>query len=196
MSWYAVQPWRTDIVARCSRVVQTPANIAKPPALQALKFRNVYRTTHHRCKLYSQKRMMTGTDTPVAAPVSPSQTEVGVDPPSDQQDTIFGKIARGEIPAKFVYQDEHCVVIDDISPQAPVHFLVLPRKPIQRLAHCQVSDIPLLGHLLYIAKQVAETRHLDSGYRVVINDGKDGCQSVYHLHIHVLGQRTLGWPPG
>ncbi|XP_046570821.1 adenosine 5'-monophosphoramidase HINT1-like [Haliotis rubra] len=111
-------------------------------------------------------------------------------------DTIFGKIIRGEIPTTFLHKDDVCVVFNDISAQAPVHFLVVPVKPIVRLAEAEDSDKEILGHLLLVAKKVAADQGLTEGYRVIINDGQHGGQSVYHLHVHVLGQRQLGWPPG
>jgi len=110
--------------------------------------------------------------------------------PSD--DTIFGKIVRKEIPSKFVYEDDQCVAIDDISPVAPVHFLVIPKKPIQQLSTSDDSDEQLLGHLLVVARKVAVQKGISSsGYRTVINDGKQGCQSVYHLHVHVIQMALL-----
>nr|ABW04620.1 histidine triad nucleotide binding protein [Haliotis diversicolor supertexta] len=111
-------------------------------------------------------------------------------------DTIFGKIIREEIPTKFLYKDEVCVVFNDINAQAPVHFLVVPVKPIVRLADAEDADKEILGHLLLVAKKMAAELGLSEGYRVVINDGPDGGQSVYHLHVHVLGKRQLEWPPG
>lgn len=111
------------------------------------------------------------------------------------EDTIFGKILRGEIPCKFIYEDDLCVAFNDISPQAPVHFLVIPRKAISQLSAAQPEDASLLGHLMVVAKKVAEQQGLAEGFRVVINNGKHGCQSVYHLHLHVIGGRQLGWSP-
>ncbi|XP_022191516.2 histidine triad nucleotide-binding protein 1 [Nilaparvata lugens] len=111
-------------------------------------------------------------------------------------DTIFGKILRKEIPCSFIYEDDKCVAFNDVSPQAPVHFLVIPRKPIDMLASATEEDSALLGHLLFTANKVAAKVGLADGYRVVINNGKDGAQSVYHLHIHVLGGRQMQWPPG
>jgi histidine triad (HIT) family protein len=112
-------------------------------------------------------------------------------------DTIFGKIVRGEIPTNFIHEDDQCVAFHDISPQAPVHFLVIPKRPIQTLSATEDSDELLLGHLLIVARRVASNLGLDgSGYRVIINNGRDGGQAVYHLHIHVLAGRQLGWPPG
>jgi histidine triad (HIT) family protein len=112
------------------------------------------------------------------------------------QDTIFGKIIRREIPADIVYEDDLALAFKDVQPQAPVHILVIPKKPIVKLADVQESDRDLLGHLLLTAKRVAEEAGLTNGYRVVINTDSDGGQSVYHLHLHILGGRHMTWPPG
>eukprot|EP00105_Crassostrea_gigas_P013130 XP_011429343.1 PREDICTED: histidine triad nucleotide-binding protein 1 [Crassostrea gigas] len=111
-------------------------------------------------------------------------------------DTIFGKIARKEIPCEFIYEDDQCVAFNDLSPQAPVHFLVIPKKPISRLSEAEDADEQLLGHLVLAAKKVAKQQGLNDGYRLVINDGPMGGQSVYHIHIHVMSGRQMGWPPG
>jgi histidine triad (HIT) family protein len=112
-------------------------------------------------------------------------------------DTIFGKIARGEIPADLVYEDEHALAFRDLAPQAPSHILVIPRKPIQSLAHASDEDAALLGHLMRVCARVAQAEGLaEDGYRVVTNIGEHGGQSVLHLHLHVLGGRSLQWPPG
>ncbi|XP_022245793.1 uncharacterized HIT-like protein Synpcc7942_1390 isoform X2 [Limulus polyphemus] len=110
--------------------------------------------------------------------------------------TIFSKIIEKEIPADILYEDDHCIAFRDVSPQAPCHFLVVPRKPISMLDEAEEEDCKLLGHLILTAKKVAFQEKLNKGYRVVINNGKQGCQSVYHLHIHVVGGRQLKWPPG
>ena len=110
-------------------------------------------------------------------------------------DTIFGKILSGEVPAKRVYQDDRAVAFHDVSPQAPTHLLVIPRKPIERLATAEDSDAALLGHLLVVARRVAAEAGLED-YRLVINNGVGAGQTVFHLHIHVLGGRAMGWPPG
>lgn len=110
--------------------------------------------------------------------------------------TLFTKIIDGEIDADFVHQDEHCVVIRDINPQAPVHVLVIPRKPLVGVQGAGNGDQTLLGHLLLVARDVAVREGLDSGYRLVINAGADAAQSVPHLHVHLLGGRRLTWPPG
>lgn len=112
-------------------------------------------------------------------------------------DTIFGKIIRKEIPARIVYEDEFCIAFHDVAPQAPVHVLVIPKKPIVSLEQLEASDATLLGHLWLTIQQVARQLNVaESGYRVVVNCGKDGGQSVDHLHFHILGGRSLKWPPG
>lgn len=111
-------------------------------------------------------------------------------------DTIFQKIIRREIPADIVYEDDLSLAFRDISPQAPVHLLVIPKKPIPMLEQATPDDQSLLGHLLLVAQQVALQEGLQNGYRVVINNGQDGGQTVYHLHLHVLGDRPMEWPPG
>ncbi|VXD22854.1 purine nucleoside phosphoramidase [Planktothrix serta PCC 8927] len=111
-------------------------------------------------------------------------------------DTIFSKIIRREIPADIVYEDDLCLAFRDIAPQAPVHILVIPKKPIPKLADTTSEDHALMGHLLLKVKQVAEEAGLENGYRVVINTGVDGGQTVDHLHLHILGGRSMEWPPG
>ena len=110
--------------------------------------------------------------------------------------TIFQRIIDKEIPAKIVFEDELCLAFHDVAPQAPTHVLVIPKKPLTNLAAAQAEDAALLGHLLLVAKQVAEQLGLLDGYRTVINCGPDGGQSVDHLHIHLLGGRNMHWPPG
>ena len=111
--------------------------------------------------------------------------------------TIFGKIARGEIPADLVYEDQDLVVFRDISPQAPVHLLIIPRKPIPSLNDAGPEDAELLGKLLLAAARVArEAGIAERGYRTVINCNAAAGQTVFHLHLHVLGGRPLQWPPG
>lgn len=111
-------------------------------------------------------------------------------------DTIFAKIVRREIPADIVYEDDLVFAFRDIAPQAPVHILVIPKKPIPKLADASPEDAELLGHLLLIIKQIAAEEKLDNGYRVVVNNGPDGGQTVDHLHFHILGGRQMQWPPG
>lgn len=112
------------------------------------------------------------------------------------QDTIFGKIIRREIPADIVYEDDLALAFRDVNPQAPVHILVIPKKPIRALSDAQTEDTELLGHLLQTVKKVVENEKLTNGYRVVINTGADGGQTVFHMHLHILSGRPLGWPPG
>ena len=110
--------------------------------------------------------------------------------------TIFQRIIEKEIPAAIVHEDDHCLAFHDVAPQAPTHVLVIPKKEIPNLATATADDQTLLGHLLLTAHNVAKQLGLTNGYRVVINCGQDGGQSVDHLHIHVLGGRSMHWPPG
>ena len=110
-------------------------------------------------------------------------------------ETIFSKIINKEIPADIVYEDEKCIAFNDISPQAPIHILVIPRKEIPKLSESQEDDRDLLGHLMLSATQIAKKLNLDD-YRLVINNGADAGQTVFHLHIHILAGRPFGWPPG
>ena len=115
--------------------------------------------------------------------------------PRMASDTLFAKIARGEIPADIVYEDDLALAFRDINPQAPTHLLVIPRKAIARLSCAEDSDAKLLGHLMGVARKVAAQEGL-TDFRVVVNDGAGAGQTVFHLHLHVLGGRPLGWPPG
>ncbi|MFT3782834.1 MAG: histidine triad nucleotide-binding protein [Nibricoccus sp.] len=110
--------------------------------------------------------------------------------------TIFQKIIDREIPAKIEYEDEHCIVIHDIQPQAPVHLLIIPKKVIARVEAAAVTDQEALGHLILTAGVVAKKLNLAKGFRLVINNGPDACESVPHLHVHLLAKRQLNWPPG
>jgi len=111
--------------------------------------------------------------------------------------TLFSKIINREIPARIIYEDAQCVAFHDVHPQAPTHFLVVPKKEIARIGESTPADEPLLGHLLFVAQSVAKEQGLgESGYRLVINNGPDGGETVPHLHVHVLGRRPMGWPPG
>lgn len=111
--------------------------------------------------------------------------------------TLFEKIIAREIPAQVVYEDDRVFAFRDIQPQAPVHVLIIPKKPIPRIAAAAEADKDLLGHLLLQARSIAEKLGLsETGYRLVINNGPDGGESVPHLHCHLLGGRALGWPPG
>lgn len=111
--------------------------------------------------------------------------------------TLFEKIIAGQIPADIVYEDDHCVAFRDINPQAPVHVLVVPRKPVVNVASADDDDTELLGRVLQAAKKVAQQEGIaESGYRLILNNGTHGGQTVFHLHCHVLGGRALSWPPG
>ena len=111
--------------------------------------------------------------------------------------TLFEKIAAREIPAAIIYEDDSVFAFRDIHPQAPAHILIVPKKPIPRIAEAGADDQKLLGHLLLKAAQVAAKLGLDkTGFRLVINNGSDGGETVPHLHCHILGGRPLAWPPG
>ncbi len=113
-----------------------------------------------------------------------------------EADCLFCKIVAGTIQVKRLYEDDRCLVLADINPQAPVHLLVIPKAHIASLARTTDEDCALLGHLMVAAVQVARTERLSAGYRVVINTDDDGGQTVQHLHLHLLGGRRMGWPPG
>ena len=112
-----------------------------------------------------------------------------------EKNCLFCKIIGGDIPGDFVYQDENCVVIRDVNPQAPMHALVIPREHIESLDDASQRDESLLGHLLRVGARVANEQGHDS-YRTVINTGAGAGQSVFHLHVHILGGRGMSWPPG
>ncbi|MCX7414218.1 MAG: histidine triad nucleotide-binding protein [Planctomycetia bacterium] len=111
-------------------------------------------------------------------------------------DTIFSKIIARRIPARIEYEDDLCLAFHDVAPQAPTHVLVIPKQPIPSLADLTDADEPLVGHLIGVATKLAVKLGLGNGYRLVVNCGRDGGQSVDHLHVHLLGGRSLGWPPG
>ncbi|MBW8782025.1 MAG: histidine triad nucleotide-binding protein [Verrucomicrobia bacterium] len=110
--------------------------------------------------------------------------------------TIFQRIIDREIPAKIEHEDEHCIVIHDVQPQAPVHLLIIPKQVIARIGEASPDDQTTLGHLLLVAGIVAKKLGLPRGFRLVINQGPDACESVPHLHIHLLAKRQMTWPPG
>jgi histidine triad (HIT) family protein len=115
--------------------------------------------------------------------------------PETMPETVFSKIIKREIPAAIIYEDDLALAFRDVNPQAPVHFLVIPKKPLINLADAQDEDQALLGHLLLVANKVAALEGL-KGFRLVTNNGAEAGQTVFHLHIHVLGGRSLNWPPG
>jgi histidine triad (HIT) family protein len=114
----------------------------------------------------------------------------------DLNDCLFCKIARKEIPADIVYEDDDVLAFRDIRPQAPVHVLVIPKRHIATLADLTQEDKDVMGHVTLVASRLARDLGVSEGYRVVINCGKDAGQSVFHIHMHLLGGRSLGWPPG
>jgi histidine triad (HIT) family protein len=111
-------------------------------------------------------------------------------------DCLFCKIAAGEIPVKRVYEDDVCLCFPDINPQAPTHLLIIPKRHVASHAHTEAEDAQLLGHMMAQVAEIARTQGLGNGYRVVMNTGRDGGQTVDHLHLHLLGGRHMGWPPG
>jgi histidine triad (HIT) family protein len=111
-------------------------------------------------------------------------------------DTVFGKILRREIPATFVYEDDDCAAFKDVSPRAPVHILVVPKKPIKNLADATEADAALLGRLMLVAAKVARDAGCGDAFRLVANTGEGAGQTVFHLHLHVMGGRAMTWPPG
>ncbi len=112
-------------------------------------------------------------------------------------DCLFCKIAAKAIPAKLVHEDDQAVAFDDINPQAPVHTLVIPRKHVASMAELNEADAGLLGHLLLVGNQIAKQKGIaEGGYRLVVNTGRNGGQTVFHLHLHLLGGRPMHWPPG
>ena len=110
--------------------------------------------------------------------------------------TLFEKIIAREIPAQIEYEDAKCIVIHDIDPQAPVHILVVPKEVIPRISESSSFRSDILGHLLQVAAKIAKQLNLKKGFRLIINNGEDGGETVPHLHIHLLGGRKLEWPPG
>ena len=111
-------------------------------------------------------------------------------------ETLFTKIINREISADIVYEDDLCLAFNDINPQAPTHILIIPKKPIQKLADSVDEDQDLLGHLLLKAKDIANNLEIGNSYRLVINNGESAGQTVFHLHVHLLAGRAFSWPPG
>ena len=109
---------------------------------------------------------------------------------------IFTQIIQRKIPANIRYEDDLCIAFDDINPQSPVHVLLIPKKMIAGHNHVETKDLTLMGHLIIKAKEIAQKMGLNQGWRLVINEGKEGAQTVPHLHIHILGGRAMKWPPG
>jgi len=137
------------------------------------------------------KKMSSEVDAAAAA----ASTDPAINPNAP---TFFDKIVSKEIPAAIIHEDELCLAFRDINPQGPVHFLVIPKNKdgLNKLSSAEPRHKELLGHLLYTAAEVARKEGLAEGFRTVINDGVNGAQSVYHLHVHVIGGRQMAWPPG
>ena len=139
---------------------------------------------------------MSQTTDEVAASLASASSDPAINPNAP---TFFDKIVSKDIPANIIYEDERCLAFRDINPQGPVHFLVIPKNKdgLNRLSNAREEHKDLLGHLMYTAQKVARDEGLAAGgFRLVVNDGADGAQSVYHLHIHVIGGRQMKWPPG
>ena len=111
-------------------------------------------------------------------------------------DTVFGKIIAGEIPADVVYEDDLCLAFRDVNPKAPTHILLIPKKSIAQLSEAEQEDQSLLGHLMLTAGKIAEDEGFGHAFRLVVNNGADAGQTVFHLHLHIIAGRRLGWPPG
>ncbi len=110
--------------------------------------------------------------------------------------SIFTKILDGEIPGDILFEDEVCFAIKDINPQAPIHILIIPKKLVEKVSDAEPDDKEMLGHLLLVSKTIANKQGLDDNYRLIINNGAKAGQSVFHIHVHLLGGRSLNWPPG
>lgn len=139
---------------------------------------------------------MSSSSSEVDAATAAASTDPAVNPNAP---TFFDKLVSKEIPSKIIYEDDLCQAFRDINPQGPVHFLVIPKNKdgLNRLSNAREDQKGLLGHLMYTAQLVARQEGLvPGGFRLVINDGPDGAQSVYHLHIHIIGGRQMTWPPG
>jgi histidine triad (HIT) family protein len=111
-------------------------------------------------------------------------------------DSIFTKIKNKEIPGNVIYEDDKCFALEDINPQAPVHILIIPHKEIAKISDSTPEDKELLGHLLHVSKTIAQKYELENNYRLIINNGAGAGQSVFHIHVHLMGGRSLDWPPG
>jgi len=108
-----------------------------------------------------------------------------------EERSVFTRIMDGEVPSRLLYEDDQCIVIEDRAPQAPTHLLIIPRKPLVSLAEAGEGDVPLLGHLLWVASEMARRLNLEKGFRLVVNNGREAGQTVFHLHIHLLAQRKM-----
>jgi len=111
-------------------------------------------------------------------------------------DSIFTKIKNKKIPGNVIFEDDKCFALEDINPQAPVHILIIPHKEIAKISDSTPEDKELLGHLLLVSKTIAQKYELENNYRLIINNGAGAGQSVFHIHVHLMGGRSLDWPPG
>ena len=111
-------------------------------------------------------------------------------------DSIFTKIKNKEIPGNVIYEDDKCFALEDLNPQEPVHMLIIPHKEIAKISDSMPEDKELLGHLLLVSKTIAQKYELENNYRLIINNGAGAGQSVFHIHVHLMGGRSLDWPPG
>ena len=111
-------------------------------------------------------------------------------------DSIFTKIKNKEIPGNVIYEDDKCFALEDINPQAQVHILIIPHKEIAKISDSTPEDKELLGHLVLVSKTIAQKYELENNYRLIINNGAGAGQSVFHIHVHLMGGRSLDWPPG
>ena len=111
-------------------------------------------------------------------------------------ESLFTKIKNKEIPGNVIYEDDKCFALEDINPQAPVHILIIPHKEIAKISDSTIEDKELLGHLLLVSKTIAQKYELENNYRLIINNGAGAGQSVFHIHVHLMGGRSLDWPPG
>lgn len=146
-------------------------------------------------KKFHTSKIMSTTDEVAAAAIA-SSSDPAINPAAP---TFFDKIVSKVIPANIIFEDDLCLAFRDINPQGPIHFLVIPKNKdgLNRLSNAREDQKDILGHLVYTAQQVAKNEGMGpDGFRLVINDGQNGAQSVYHLHIHVIGGRQLKWPPG
>lgn len=135
---------------------------------------------------------------PILTSMASSEKEAALAAVPSDSPTIFDKIINKEIPSKVVFEDDKVLAFRDISPQAPAHILIIPKVKdgLTGLSKAEERHFDILGRLLYTAKLIAKQEGLDDGFRIVINDGPNGCQSVYHIHVHLLGGRQMNWPPG
>ena len=172
--------------------ISTTATVSRFLRTQSIRYSNSFST----CPTYFLG--LTSTKEPRSRSFHHTSTIMVSKPPPSvdlTKPTIFEKIIAKEIPADIVYEDEQSLAFRDVNPQAPTHILIIPKRRIPMLGMAEQSDKEILGHLMLVAAKVAEIEELGEGYRVMINNGPNGLQSVYHLHIHLIGGRKLKWGP-